>query len=37
VAIESRFGIKFKTAEIEALRNVGQMVELIEAKRREKK
>jgi acyl carrier protein len=33
VAIESRFGIKFKTAELEGLRNVGHLVELIERKR----
>lgn len=29
VTTESRFNIKFKTAEIESLRNVGQLVELI--------
>ncbi len=28
-AIEIRFKIKFKTAELEALRNVGQLVEVI--------
>src|SRR5215831_14771161 len=37
VAIESRFGIKFKTAELEGLRNVGHLVELIERKRLEKR
>jgi acyl carrier protein len=30
VGIEQKFGIKFKTAEIEDLRNVGELVELIE-------
>jgi len=29
VATEMRFGIKFQTAEIEALRNVGEFVDLI--------
>jgi acyl carrier protein len=29
VTIESRFKIKFKTAELESLRNVGQLVKLI--------
>jgi len=29
VAIEQKFGIKFKTAEIESLRNVGELVDLI--------
>jgi len=33
VASEMRFGIKFKTAEIESLRNVGDFVELIASKR----
>ncbi len=33
VAIEQHFGIKFKTAEIESLRNVGEMVELIARKK----
>src|SRR3954451_7956924 len=37
VAIESRFGIKFKTAELEGLHNVGHLVELIERKRQEKR
>jgi acyl carrier protein len=32
VAIEQRFGIKFGTAEIEGLRNVGEMVALIARK-----
>jgi acyl carrier protein len=32
VAIEEEFGVKFKTAEIEKMRNVGQMVEKIEQK-----
>jgi len=32
VAVESRFGIKIHTAEIEELRNVGELVELIEKK-----
>jgi acyl carrier protein len=32
VAIEERFGIKFKTAELEKMKNVGQMVEQIEKK-----
>jgi acyl carrier protein len=29
VAAEQRFGIKFRTAELESLRNVGQFVQLI--------
>jgi acyl carrier protein len=29
VATEERFGIKFRTAELEQLRNVGQFVDLI--------
>lgn len=33
VAVEQRFGIKFRTAELESLRNVGQFVQLIESKR----
>ncbi|KNC17115.1 acyl carrier protein [Pseudomonas sp. RIT-PI-a] len=33
VAAEQRFGIKFRTAELESLRNVGQFVQLIESKR----
>lgn len=32
VAIESEFGIRFETAEIGALENVGQLIDLIEAK-----
>lgn len=32
VAAEVRFGIKFQTAEIEGLRNVGQLAQLIEKK-----
>ena len=36
VAIEQRFGIKFRTAEVEALHNVGEMVELIEHRRAER-
>lgn len=29
VAIESRFGIKFKTAELDSLHNVGELVDAI--------
>jgi len=32
IAIEEEFGIKFKTSEVEKMKNVGQMVEQIEAK-----
>ena len=32
VAIEARFKIKFRTAELESLRNVGHLVEIIEKK-----
>jgi acyl carrier protein len=32
VAVEVRFKIKFKTAELESLRDVGHLVEMIEAK-----
>jgi acyl carrier protein len=32
VAAESRFGIKFSTAEIESLRNVGHLVQVISSK-----
>jgi acyl carrier protein len=32
VATEVRFGIKFKTAEIESLHNVGHLVDIIAAK-----
>lgn len=34
VAVEARFGIKFHTADIEELRNVGELVDLIERKLR---
>ena len=34
VEAERRFGVKFRTAEIEELRNVGDFVRLIEAKLR---
>jgi acyl carrier protein len=33
VAVESRFGVKFSTIEVEALKNVGDMAALIERKR----
>ncbi len=32
VAVESRFGIKINTAEIEEVRNVGELVELVDKK-----
>ncbi len=32
VAAEHRFGVKFKTAELESAQNVGQFVQLIAAK-----
>lgn len=32
VAAEQRFGVRFRTAEFESLRNVGEFVELISAK-----
>ncbi|MCQ4315822.1 acyl carrier protein [Stutzerimonas zhaodongensis] len=32
VAAEQRFGIKFKTAELESLRNVGHFAQVISAK-----
>jgi acyl carrier protein len=32
VAVEEAFGIKFKSAELERMKNVGQMVEQIEKK-----
>jgi acyl carrier protein len=32
VAVQSRFGIKFKTVEIEQLHNVGDMIDLIARK-----
>lgn len=31
-AAEIRFGVKFKTAELESLRNVGQLVDVIASK-----
>jgi acyl carrier protein len=37
VAIEQKFGIKFKTAEIESLRNVGEFVSLIDTKLQSKR
>lgn len=33
VAAEQRFGVKFRAAEIESLRNVGEFVDLIARKR----
>jgi acyl carrier protein len=33
VATEQKFGIKFKTAELEGLKNVGHLVQLIAAKK----
>lgn len=36
VAVESHFGIKINTAEIEELRNVGELVHLIERKQQKK-
>lgn len=32
VAVETKFNIKFKTAELESLRNVGHLLEMIEKK-----
>jgi acyl carrier protein len=32
VAVEARFGVKFQTAEIEELKNVGELVSLVAAK-----
>jgi acyl carrier protein len=32
VAVEMQFGIKFRTAEIESLRNVGHFVQIISSK-----
>jgi acyl carrier protein len=32
VAVEEEFGVKFKTAEIEKMKNVGQMVDVLQAK-----
>ena len=37
VAAEAKFGIKFKTAELEQVRNVGEFVSLIEGKLSSKK
>jgi acyl carrier protein len=37
VAVEAHFGIKIHTAEIEELRNVGELVELVEKKLKAKK
>ena len=34
VAAETRFGIRFRTAELESLHNVGDFVQLIAAKRK---
>jgi acyl carrier protein len=33
VEVERRFGVKFKTAEIEEMHNVGDMVKMIRAKK----
>ena len=33
VEVERRFGIKFNTAEVEEMRNVGDMLDIIAAKR----
>lgn len=33
VEVERRFGIKFNTAEVEEMRNVGDLLEIIAAKR----
>lgn len=32
VAVQQHFGVKFRTAELEGLRNVGQLVDLIHAR-----
>jgi acyl carrier protein len=37
VATEAKFGIKFKTAELEQLRNIGEFVALIKQKLSQKK
>ena len=37
VAVESRFGIKFHTAEVEELRNVGDLAALIDKKLKARK
>ena len=36
VSIESRLGIRFKTAELESLHNVGHLAALVESKRNAK-
>jgi len=36
VAAEVRFGIRFRTAELESLHDVGQFVQLIQSKRAER-
>jgi acyl carrier protein len=36
VAVEAKFGIKFRTAEIESLRNVGSLVTLVAEKLKRK-
>jgi acyl carrier protein len=36
VAAEQKFGIKFKTAEVETLRNFGELVDLVEQKLKQK-
>jgi acyl carrier protein len=33
-AVEQRFGVRFRTSEIESLKNVGDFVEMIDAKRK---
>ena len=33
VEVESRFGVKFKTAEIEEMRNVGDMLDFLASKK----
>jgi acyl carrier protein len=37
VAVEARFGIKINTAEIEDVRNVGELVEVVERKLKNRK
>jgi acyl carrier protein len=37
VAVESHFGIKVHTAEIEEVRNVGELIDLVEKKLKSKK
>lgn len=34
VAVEQRFGIRFRTSEVEGLRNVGELVEMVLSKQR---